>query len=56
LCRNLYTGGGQFRPQEKDIQMNNIVNLSPWAARAAEVTADPVLARFLAPVERRKLF
>jgi hypothetical protein len=56
LCRNLYTGGGQFRPQEKDIQMNNIVNLSPWAARATEVTADPVLARFLAPIERRKLF
>jgi hypothetical protein len=33
--------------------MNNIVNLSPWAARATEVTADPALARFLAPVERR---
>jgi hypothetical protein len=26
--------------------MNNIVNLSPWAARATEVTADPALARF----------
>jgi hypothetical protein len=36
--------------------MNNIVNLSPWAARATEVTADPALARFLAPVERRQLF
>jgi hypothetical protein len=36
--------------------MNNIVNLSPWAARAAEVPTDPALARFLAPVERRKLF
>ena len=36
--------------------MNNIVNLSPWAARATEVTADPALARFLAPIERRQLF